>query len=87
VGLEGGLDVVQYEGRRLAFLESWAYVADTQGRSAYGCAGGILLPDALTAEVVDREVELSEAIDAYAGGTQLRDGQGAWGCADTRVDQ
>src|SRR5271170_3765504 len=26
VGLEGGLDVVHEDGRRLAFLESWAFV-------------------------------------------------------------
>src|ERR1700722_19989805 len=36
VGLEGGLDVVYENGRRLAFLESWAFVTDSAGREAYG---------------------------------------------------
>ncbi len=28
VGLEGGLDVVQENGKRVVFLQSWAYVTD-----------------------------------------------------------
>jgi inosine/xanthosine triphosphatase len=79
VGLEGGLDVVRENGRRLVFLENWAYVADTAGRSAYGHSGGILIPEPLAAEVLDRGVELAAAIDAYAGGHGIRDAQGAWG--------
>jgi non-canonical (house-cleaning) NTP pyrophosphatase len=79
VGLEGGLDIVQENGRRLAFLESWAMVRDAGGRGAYGQAGGILLPDALAAEVLDRGVELSVAIDIFASGRGIRDRQGAWG--------
>lgn len=79
VGLEGGLDVVQENGRRLVFLEGWAFVRDTAGREAYGRSGGVLLPDALASDVVDRGVELSAAIDAYAGGRGIRDAQGAWG--------
>ena len=79
VGLEGGLDVVREDDRRMTFLESWAYVTDDTGRAAYGHSGGILLPEALVAEVVDRGTELSAAIDAYAGGRGIRDAQGAWG--------
>jgi non-canonical (house-cleaning) NTP pyrophosphatase len=79
VGLEGGLDIVHENGRRLVFLESWAMVRDTTGREAYGQAGGILLPDALASEVLDRGVELSAAIDSFAGGEGIRDMQGAWG--------
>jgi inosine/xanthosine triphosphatase len=79
VGLEGGLDVIQENGRRLVFLENWAYVCDAAGHSAYGHSGGILIPDPLAAEVLDRGVELSAAIDAYAGGHSIRDAQGAWG--------
>ncbi len=79
VGLEGGLDVIRENGRRLVFLENWAYVSDTAGRSAYGQSGGILIPDPLAAEVLDRGVELAAAIDAYAGGHGIRDAQGAWG--------
>src|SRR5262245_23645185 len=32
VGLEGGLDVIHENGRRIAFLESWAFVSDVAGR-------------------------------------------------------
>ena len=32
VGLEGGLDVVRDNGRRLVFLESWALVRNCAGR-------------------------------------------------------
>jgi inosine/xanthosine triphosphatase len=79
VGLEGGLDVIFEKGRRLAFLESWAFVADAEGRESWGHAGGVLLPDLLAEEVLDRGVELSTAIDAFAGQQGIRDAQGAWG--------
>ena len=79
VGLEGGLDVVRENGRRMAFLESWAMVSDGAGREAYGQAGGILLPERLASEVLDKGIELSVAIDAFAGGQGIRDMQGAWG--------
>ena len=86
VGLEGGLEVV-YETvaaentnrRRWVFLQSWAFVADCEGREAFGQSGGILLPDVLAAQVLDQGIELSTAIDAYAGGQGIRDAQGAWG--------
>ena len=87
VGLEGGLDVVADEGRRRVFLESWAYVSDgTQG--FFGRSGGIEVPAALAAEVVEKGVELSVAIDRFAvlmdadrfaGAAGIRDAQGAWG--------
>jgi non-canonical (house-cleaning) NTP pyrophosphatase len=54
-------------------------VSDGAGREAYGQAGGILLPESLAAEVLDQGVELSVAIDAFAGGQGIRDMQGAWG--------
>jgi inosine/xanthosine triphosphatase len=79
VGLEGGLDVVWEDGVRMAFLESWACVSDATDRTAYGHAGGVLLPAQLANEVVDRGAELSVAIDAYAGGRGIRDAQGTWG--------
>jgi len=79
VGLEGGLDVVQEDGRRLVFLESWAYVTDGSGTGSYGRSGGVLMPEPLAMEVLDRGIELSVAIDAYAGGRGIRDAQGAWG--------
>jgi inosine/xanthosine triphosphatase len=79
VGLEGGLDVVSSDGRRLAFLENWAYVSDTSGYGGYGQSGSVLLPEALAVCVVDDGVELSVAIDEFAGGHGIRDAQGAWG--------
>ena len=79
VGLEGGLDVVRENGRRLAFLQSWAFVADAGGRGFYGQSGAILLPEALAAEVLDRCAELSQAMEAFSGKTGVRDAQGAWG--------
>jgi inosine/xanthosine triphosphatase len=79
VGLEGGLDVVQERGRRLVFLENWACVLDTSGRSAYGQSGAILLPEVLAARVVDEGVELAKAMDAFASQQGVRDAQGAWG--------
>jgi len=79
VGLEGGLDVVHFENSRRVFLESWAYVADASGAGFFGQSGGILVPEPLAEHVVDHGVELSEAIDSFAGGSGIRDGQGAWG--------
>jgi inosine/xanthosine triphosphatase len=78
VGLEGGLDVIgQGDGRRV-LLESWAYVSD--GRNGhYGRSGGVEVPDALAREVLEHGVELSVAIDRFAGAVGIRDAQGAWG--------
>src|SRR6266850_728004 len=93
VGLEGGLDVVQEgvsaegiqwratlkrHGRRRVFLESWAYVTDGL-RGHYGRSGGIELPEALAREVLENGVELSVAIERFAGAIGIRDAQGAWG--------
>jgi inosine/xanthosine triphosphatase len=79
VGLEGGLDVIHEGAKRWVFLESWAYVADDAGDGAFGRSGAVLLPEALAKVVLDDGVELSEAIDAFAGGRGIRDAQGAWG--------
>jgi inosine/xanthosine triphosphatase len=79
VGLEGGLDVVQENGRRLVFLQSWAHVTDGKTPGAFGQSGAVQMPGALAAEVIDRGTELSVAIDTYAGGNGIRDAQGAWG--------
>jgi non-canonical (house-cleaning) NTP pyrophosphatase len=79
VGLEGGVDVVHENGVRLVFLENWAYVTDGSGQGAFGQSGAVLVPEPLAARVVDDGIELSEAIDAFAGGHGIRDAQGAWG--------
>jgi inosine/xanthosine triphosphatase len=79
VGLEGGVDIVHDRGARLVFLENWAYVSDATGRASFGQSGAVSLSDPLAKSVVDEGVELSEAIDAIAGGRGIRDAQGAWG--------
>ena len=79
VGLEGGLDVLDNGDSRSVFLQNWAYVANKDGRGAYGQSGSILLPEILARQVVDEGVELGVAIDAFAGGHGIRDAQGAWG--------
>lgn len=97
IGLEGGLDVIQegasakemrwraalkQYGRRRVFLESWAYVTDGV-RGHFGRSGGIEIPDALAREVLESGVELSVAIDKFAGAVGIRDAQGAWGVLST----
>jgi non-canonical (house-cleaning) NTP pyrophosphatase len=88
VGLEGGFDVIEdpdirdqdiaKQGGRCVMLESWAYVSD--GRIGhYGRSGGVEVPDALAREVLEHGVELSVAIDRFAGAIGIRDAQGAWG--------
>lgn len=79
IGLEGGLDVVRERGARFVFLQNWAYVADRNGRGAYGQSGAVLLPEPLAHSVVDEGIELAVAIDAFAGTQGIRDAQGAWG--------
>jgi len=78
VGLEGGLEVRGTGRERRAFLMAWAYVTDGR-RGALGCGGGLELPQAIVEEVVDQGVELSQAIDRFAGETDVRSRQGAWG--------
>src|ERR1700689_261598 len=50
-----------------------------RGGGFFGQSGGVLPPGALAKRVVDDGVELSNAIDAFAGGHGIRDAQGAWG--------
>jgi inosine/xanthosine triphosphatase len=88
-GLEGGLDVVAAHAQHpvspdlgdvppCVFLESWAYISD--GRVGhYGRSGAVEIPEALAHEVLENGVELSVAIDAWAGARGIRDAQGAWG--------
>jgi inosine/xanthosine triphosphatase len=78
VGLEGGLDIIEAGKTPRVMLESWAYVSD--GRNGYyGRSGGVEIPDALAQEVLENGVELSIAIDRFAGAVGIRDAQGAWG--------
>jgi len=78
VGLEVGLDIIEAGKNRRVMLESWAYVSD--GRNGYyGRSGGVEIPPALAQEVLENGVELSIAIDRFAGAVGIRDAQGAWG--------
>jgi len=78
VGLEGGLDRIEENGRQRVFLESWAYVSNGH-RGHFGRSGAVELPQALADEVLRRGTELSAAIDEFAQQTGIRDAQGAWG--------
>jgi inosine/xanthosine triphosphatase len=78
VGLEGGIDLRRTAPRNRGFLMSWAYVTDGH-RGAHGCGGAVEVPPGLLASVVDRGIELSEAMDALSGERGVRDRQGAWG--------
>jgi inosine/xanthosine triphosphatase len=78
VGLEGGMDIIEAGEKRRVMLESWAYVSDGH-IGHYGRSGGIEIPDALAHEVLENGVELSAAIDRFAGAVGIRDSQGAWG--------
>src|SRR5262249_32876609 len=89
VGLEGGLDLVHEPAISRAafdaeapsprvFLESWAYVTDGQD-GYFGRSAAVEIPSALAHEVLDRGVELADAIDRFAGVVGVRDGHRAWG--------
>ena len=84
VGLEGGLDVLEENGNRRVFLESWAYVSDGR-RGHFGRSGGMEIPEALADEVLGRGVELSAEIDKFAGEAGIRDAQGAWGVLSSNL--
>lgn len=78
VGLEGGLHIVQREGRRWVFLENWAYVSDGK-QGAFGQSGAVMLPEPLVRRVVEEGEELGGAIDDFAGAKGIRDSEGTWG--------
>jgi inosine/xanthosine triphosphatase len=95
VGLEGGLDVVHEPAiSRSAsdgevpscrvFLESWAYVTDGQD-GYFGRSCAVEVPEALAREVLDLGMELSVAIDKFAGAVGIRDAQGAWGVLSSNL--
>jgi inosine/xanthosine triphosphatase len=84
VGLEGGFDVVEEEGQRRVFLESWAYVTDGT-RGHFGRSGAVEIPEALAHEVLEKGAELSVAIDRFVGEVGIRDAQGAWGVLSSNL--
>jgi inosine/xanthosine triphosphatase len=84
VGLEGGLEVLEENGKRRVLLESWAYVTDGS-RGHFGRSGGVEIPEALAHQVLEKGVELSVAIDKFAGDVGIRDAQGAWGVLSSNL--
>jgi inosine/xanthosine triphosphatase len=95
VGLEGGLDLVHEPAIARAtfdseapsprvFLESWAYVSDGK-TGCFGRSPALEIPEVLAHEVLDCGVELSTAIDKFAGAVGIRDEQGAWGVLSSNL--
>jgi inosine/xanthosine triphosphatase len=76
VGLEGGLNPFQADGRDVWMLHAWAAVTDGQ-RWGYGAGGAVLVPAAVAERVLAGE-ELGDVIDALAG-APTRGTRGAWG--------
>lgn len=75
IGAEGGLDPLSGDGDRYV-LKTWAAVTDGS-RWGFGAGGAIVLPEAITREVLKGR-ELGEVIDDLAG-TPVRGTRGAWG--------
>jgi non-canonical (house-cleaning) NTP pyrophosphatase len=79
IGLESGFSVVDSRGpRRLAFLESWAYVSDGH-KGSFGHGGGVPVPPGIADPVIDRGVELGIIADRFSKEKGLKTGQGPWG--------
>ncbi|HSR66809.1 MAG TPA: inosine/xanthosine triphosphatase [Acidobacteriota bacterium] len=88
IGMEGGFTLFQAvddpqasaPGRQV-FLESWVYVEGSGQEPAgyYARSGGIPIPRALAAMVLEEGLELGEAIDDYAGHRDVRSRMGTWG--------
>ncbi len=79
VGLESGFNVVDAQGpRRIAFLESWAYVSDGQ-RGHFGHGGGIVVPPGIADPVIDRGIDLSIVLDRFSSEREISSEKGLWG--------
>ena len=78
VGLEGGFHCVTLDGRRLTFLQGWAYATD--GRQGhFGVSPSVGVPEEIVRRVVGGRRELGEVMDEMAGERDVRSRQGAWG--------
>ena len=78
VGMEGGFHIAQDRGKRMTFLQSWAYVTDGQ-QGYWGSSGNILVPSRIATAVLDRGIELGITIDRFAKETNIPGRQGTWG--------
>jgi len=79
VGLEGGFHSISIEGEWHTFLRGWAYATDGHGRSAFGAAPSISVPEHIVKGVIEGRKELGIVIDEVTGGRDIRSKQGAWG--------
>jgi non-canonical (house-cleaning) NTP pyrophosphatase len=79
VGLASGFSMVDSRGpRRLAFLETWAFVSDGH-KGHFGHGGGVPVPAGIADPVIDRGIELGIVADRFRQENDLRTGQGPWG--------
>ena len=79
IGLESGFSIADSRGpRRLAFLESWAYVSDGH-KGHFGHGGGVPVPAGIADPVIDRGIELGIVSDRFSKEKGLQTGQGPWG--------
>jgi non-canonical (house-cleaning) NTP pyrophosphatase len=78
VGLESGFHSITMDGERHTFLRGWAYATDGQ-RGSFGAAPSVSVPLEIVQRVERTNRELGDVIDEFAGGTDVRSRQGAWG--------
>jgi inosine/xanthosine triphosphatase len=78
VGLEGGFHTIDLENQKYTFLRGWAYVTDGS-RGNFGASPSISVPDSIVKRVAEENRELGEVIDEFAGESDVRSRQGAWG--------
>jgi non-canonical (house-cleaning) NTP pyrophosphatase len=85
IGLQAGFNVVDSLGpRRMAFLESWAFVSDGH-KGYYGHGGGISVPTSISDPVIDRGIGLGIVTDRFSSQKELANGQGLWGLLTSDV--
>jgi inosine/xanthosine triphosphatase len=79
LGLEGGLHVEQFAGKRLVFLRGWVYACDAQASGTFGCSPSIEVPAEIAEAVLDRGEDLGDMIDRFSGRVDVRSKEGTWG--------
>jgi non-canonical (house-cleaning) NTP pyrophosphatase len=79
LGLEGGLHVEHFAGKRLVFLRGWVYACDARGAGSFGCSPSIEVPAQIAEAVLDRGEDLGDVIDRFSGGIDVRSNEGTWG--------
>jgi inosine/xanthosine triphosphatase len=79
IGLEGGLFILNEEDHtERVHLQSWAY-AEHHGEGHFGSSMSMPIPIHLAREVIEKKQDLSVIIDHYAGRTEVRNREGAFG--------